>query len=275
MRSLLLSLALVAYASLFGTPSPAAVSAAPAAAPNAATGAHVSANWAGYVAREGSYSAVGATWTIPSANSASTLSTNAAWVGIGGTDSNDLIQAGTQAFVEGNRVSYHAWYETLPDYQQELPLKVRGGDSVTVFITETMTDIWRLVFVNNTTGERVEKDLPYHSLKSSAEWVVERPLVDIGTGRFSYLPLDNFGSVTFTRAYAVKDGAHVSLGDTGAEPLNMASNRRLLASASVITDDNTGFTVSRNASVSAPSPVSPDGITIIIGNRRGAWRVAR
>src|SRR5579862_7331722 len=53
-------------------------------------------NWAGYAAGGGSFTGVTATWTIPQSSGSGV---DATWVGIGGLQTRDLIQAGTQGTV--------------------------------------------------------------------------------------------------------------------------------------------------------------------------------
>lgn len=227
--------------------SPAAL-AAPAAAPEDVVGAHQSANWAGYAAEGGGFSAIGATWTVPRATSPEDAATHVAWIGIGGVHTRDLIQAGTQSWIEDGVEGYRAWYELLPEYQQELPLEVSAGDTVRVSLTEISPNLWHLLFVNTTTGESLAKLLPYDSSHSSAEWVLERPLIGVDGGPFSYIPLDEFGEVGFTDAYAVQDGRRLNLMETGAEPIHMMTRtREKLATPSVMGADAASFTVAREA----------------------------
>src|SRR5258707_409862 len=52
-------------------------------------------NWAGYVSQKGVYTGVSGSWVVPSVTSTSQNAADAAWVGIGGVLTHDLIQAGT------------------------------------------------------------------------------------------------------------------------------------------------------------------------------------
>ncbi len=226
----------------------------------------VSANWAGYVADSASsYTAVGATWTVPvpSATSQEREATDATWVGIGGVKTNDLIQSGTQAIIENGTAAYQAWYELLPDYQDIVPLNVSGGDSVTVKITEIGTDLWHISFVDNTTGGDYEKNVAYHSALSSAEWIEEMPVMD--AGRFeSYMPLDNFGTLTFTNGYTVANGTKESIAASGAQSLTMAAGRRsILAAPSALSDDS--FSVTRQSGT-AESALPTGTVVYAIGS---------
>ena len=210
-----------------------------------------SANWAGYAATNDTYTGVGASWQVPAA-AVSQIGADATWVGIGGVSSRDLIQAGTQAIVQDGAVTYEAWYELLPDYQQRVPLEVSAGDRVSVSIREISDGLWRISFTNTTTGKSYSTDVPYDSSLSSAEWIEERP-VAVG-GRFaSYVPLDNFGSITFENAYAIDNGANVSIAAAGGTSIRMVTDTGgALASPSALSSN--GFSVSREAEPEARAP---------------------
>lgn len=224
-------------------------------APDAAVTQDTSANWSGYVAGTATYSAVGGSWSVPvptDTHAGNSLSTDATWVGIGGVQSRDLIQAGTQALVQNGSVAYQAWYELLPDGQHILPLAVHGGDSVSVSLTEISPDVWYLYFANNTTGKAYTQQLSYHSSHSSAEWIEEMPVL-ADNFRAAYAPLDNFGRVSFTGGYTVANGTRVSIASAGAQSLTMATRGgEALALPSVLAVDS--FSISRS-SVQAPQTI--------------------
>jgi hypothetical protein len=160
-------------------------------------------NWAGYAVTSGTFTTVAATWTVPRFAPDSPAGADAIWVGIGGVHGDDLIQAGTQETVSGHgSTQYEAWVETLPQASRSVPLPVNAGDSVTVTVQQQDGGDWLAVFVNNTSGKTYQLTLQYASSRSSAEWVVEAPTARRGR----ILPLDVFGSVSFTGASTVKDG---------------------------------------------------------------------
>ena len=198
-------------------------------------------NWAGYTVTSGTFTALGATWTVPRFAPDSPAGADAIWVGIGGVHSNDLIQAGTQETVSGHgSTQYAAWVETLPKASQPVPLPINAGDSVTVTLQQQYGDDWLVAFVNNTTGKTYQLTLQYASSRSSAEWVVEAP----SARRGRVLPLDVFGSVSFTRASTVKDGKTVSIAEAGGHPITMIGQRRqALARPSALDPDGAGFNV--------------------------------
>src|SRR5205823_4364498 len=122
---------------------------------------------------------------------------DAAWVGIGGVRSRDLIQAGTQQTVSGSgSTQYQAWVETLPQASHPVPLTINPGDSVSVSITQLpqSQNNWLIAFKNNSTGQTFQVTETYASSMSSAEWIEEAP----SSSRGRQLPLDNFGSISFS-----------------------------------------------------------------------------
>jgi len=206
------------------------------AAPTSST----SSNWSGYAASGGNFTSVTGTWNVPNV-SATTSGADATWVGIGGLNTRDLIQAGTQATVSGGTVEYQAWIEMLPAASRAVPLSVTAGDSVTVTLTQADASNWSIVIKNNTTGGRYATTVTYASSNSSAEWVQEAPSVGRGL-----VPLDDFGTLTFTGASAVRDGTKMDLRSLDARAITMVNSaRQPLATPSAIASDGASFSVTR------------------------------
>ncbi len=211
--------------------------------PGLSTGQGVSHNWSGYAATGGSFTGVSGTWSVPRFSPDGGFGTDAAWVGIGGVRSRDLIQAGTQQVVSGNgSTQYQAWVETLPQVSHPVPLTIHPGDSVSVSIAEQSANTWLIAFTNNTTGQTYQRTEQYASAHSSAEWVEEAP----SGGRGRILPLDDFGTVSFSNGSAIKDGQQVSIAGATAHAITMlGSTNQPLAVPSAIGGDGASFTVSR------------------------------
>ena len=206
-----------------------------------------SSNWSGYAASGGTFTSVTATWTVPNV-SPNTSGADATWVGIGGLSSRDLIQAGTQAMVDGSGVSYTSWIEMLPESSREVPLSISAGDSVTVSITQQSGNDWLISMKNNTTGGTYNTTVQYSSSNSSAEWVQEAP--SVGRGLVS---LDQFGVLQFSRASAVRDGKQMSLSALGAKAITMINGQgQAIAQPSTISSDGSSFTVARTDATSTP-----------------------
>ena len=206
-----------------------------------------SSNWSGYAANGGTFTSVTATWTVPTV--AASSGADATWVGIGGLTSNDLLQAGTQAMVDGSgTVEYSSWIEMLPQSSRNVPLSVSAGDSVTVTIAQQSGNDWLIAMTNNTTNGTYSVTVQYSSSRSSAEWVQEAP--SIGRG---LVTLDQFGTVPFSGASAVRDGKTMSLSALGAKAITMINGQgQAIAQPSTIGSDGSSFTIARTDATSSP-----------------------
>jgi hypothetical protein len=221
---------------------------------SAAISSDTSTNWSGYAATGGTFTSVTGTWTVPTV-ATTTSGADATWVGIGGINSTDLIQAGTEATVSGGEVAYNAWIEMLPAASRPISLSVTPGDSVTVSITQKGTLDWLIELKNNTTGGRYSTTVQYRSSRTSAEWVQEAPSVGRGV-----VPLDDFGTLKITGASAVRDGASFDLNALSAKAITMINSaRQALAVPSVIGADGASFTVTRTQNQSTSGGVPGTG----------------
>ncbi len=204
-------------------------------------------NWSGYVAPGGGYTEVSATWTVPYVEP-STDDADATWVGIGGSVTQDLIQAGTEALPsESGEMIYQAWYEVLPASSTHVPLKIHPGDVVSVLVKEVSEDTWLISIKNQTTGTSYENVIHYESSRSSAEWIQEMP-----TAVGEPVGLSDFGVVRFSNAYVVKDGERVPLSESSAYPLDMVNESgEAVATPSIVVGEG-DFTVTREAAEATP-----------------------
>jgi hypothetical protein len=203
------------------------------AASQPAPPANPSRNWSGYVGSNAYYSGVSALVQTPVAGGQqSTPSAVAAWVGIGGTSSTDLVQAGVEVDTSGPVAQYHAWYETLPQASRNVALQVAPGDWVLVDIRELAFDLWQVTMVD---GEQVfQLQIPYASSHSSAEWIVEDPSAARGL-----VPLATVTGANFANMMAIANGQPTV-------PVQLSPDSTVL--------------VGTNGQVlAAPSPLGPDG----------------
>ncbi len=203
-------------------------------------------NWAGYIATDGTFTSVSGSWIVPQVNATGT-SSDATWVGIGGTNSRDLIQAGTRAIVNNNgQVSYQAWYEMLPANSRKVPLTINPGDSITASIAQQSTNQWAISLHDTITGQNYQTNVTYASSLSSAEWIEEMPVL----GR-SFIPLDNFGSIQFSALSTIMDGTALTPAQANARSIVMVNHSgQALAQPSALGSDGASFTVTRTASTS-------------------------
>jgi hypothetical protein len=207
---------------------------------------NTSQNWSGYSVTGGAFTSVTATWTVPEFTADSPTGADATWVGIGGVDTRDLIQAGTQQTVaRTGATQYEAWVETLPQASHPVPLTVNPGDSVTVSVTQQpqTRDQWQVSFKNETTGQTYQVTEHYTSSMSSAEWIEEAP----SSGRGRQIALDKFGTVNFSQATAVKDGNTVTVADARGQAITMVGRGgQQLAKPSSLGADGASFSVTRS-----------------------------
>jgi len=228
---------------------PAGVGGVAPSSPRSPTGVaqSTSRNWSGYVATGGTYASVTGTWIVAKPDP-KTPGIDATWVGIGGANTTDLVQAGTEATVNPDgTVQYDAWTETLPQATRTVALGVSAGDAVSVTLTEQTPGSWLIEIKNVTTGRSYTTTIRYSSSKTSAEWIEEAPSLGRGIA-----PLDSFGTVRFSAASTVADGKTVSLKGAGAKPVTMTNSAgQSLAVPSAIASDGTSFSVDRTSTPSA------------------------
>ena len=154
-----------------------------------------STNWSGYVASGtgAQFSQVSGTWTVPTVHPGPT-GYSSSWVGIDGTSTQDLIQAGTEQDWGPQGVVYYAWYELLPASAMYLG-PVYPGDQVNVGITKAGPGTWTIDVYDLTKHTTWAGAVSYSVPGDSAEWVEEAPT----NGQTSALyPLADFGSVKFS-----------------------------------------------------------------------------
>jgi hypothetical protein len=217
-------------------------------------------NWAGYVATGGTYTAISGSWTVPSvSDSTDDLAADASWIGIGGVSTDDLIQVGTQNLVQDGQVTNGSFYEELPDSSETIPtVTVSPGDTITASIQESEGGEWLITIKDITNGESFSNTVYYDSSESSAEWIEEAPSED-GS---NIIPLDQFGSVSFTNGSVADNNTNESIEGSGAKAINMESSAgEALTDVSSLTNGNS-FSVTRtNADDSddTSSAYSPGG----------------
>jgi hypothetical protein len=219
-------------------------------------------NWSGYAVptSANSVSYVAGSWVVPAVNSKNS-GYSAIWVGIDGYSSSTVEQIGTEEDVVGGQLTYYAWYEMYPSAGVNIPnFTVKAGDSITASIRYDSTHQNFVLKISDTTESEtytMTQTAP-GAARSSAEWVVEAPSADHGV-----LALANFGTVTFTNAYATVNGTTGPIDNWQAYSMNMvfSSRGRALteASASSLSDSAgvSSFSVTRSAAVPishAPSP---------------------
>ena len=97
-----------------------------------------------------------------------------------------------------NISAIHAWYEMYPADSYNISMTVKPGDAMTASVAYQGNNSFLLTIIDTTETETFSKAFSMSgAARSSAEWIVEAPSSYSGV-----LALSNFGSVTFTNAYA-------------------------------------------------------------------------
>ncbi|HEX3794101.1 MAG TPA: G1 family glutamic endopeptidase [Acidimicrobiales bacterium] len=236
---------------------------APAGAANPALRIHdasgTTGNWSGYVVspQGGNVTAVTTTFKVPTGGLV-LPGFAATWAGIGGFNGDmDLIQAGAiESSFPSNGLfgpQYFAWYEILPGAAVQLSncngdanCTVTPGDTLTVDIHQTATNVWTITMSDLNHWTWTKTDINYTSKHSSAEWILEAPDVSIGglpTIPAVLPPLSGVGVAHFgpLSTYTVGSGRPQTIGS--------AANTSLAISPLGLGLFN----------VSTPSALAPDG----------------
>ena len=221
-------------------------------APPPAPSTEQSQNWSGYADVGTTFSAVSASWTVPTITcSRGQTAYSAHWIGIDGYTSSTVEQDGTEADCLSGTATYDAWYELYGDnavnsgYEVELTPAtnpVSPGDSISASVSVSSGE-WTLSIQDSSskhTGWSYSTPLiAFSAAQSSAEWVVERP--EVCSRSCSLTSLANFGSVTFTGASATA-AAPGTISGYSAAAIEMVSGSTMLAVPSTLTANGAGFT---------------------------------
>ncbi len=214
----------------------------------AASGTHIasSRNWAGYMVEADAVTLIHAAWKVPSVVHTSGDAFSSSWVGIGGTNSDTLIQAGTTQYIENGTPQYYAWIETLPQTAELIApqkLRVRPDDAVGVTIRNVGGDQWQIKIENASAGQQLTRSVTYASCKCSAEWIEEEPTIVTDSGQ-GLATLANFGSVKFSDAYAKVGSDTQTLRQLSVTPITLKNGGgQALATPSDLSSSGNNFTV--------------------------------
>lgn len=206
--------------------------------------AYGSTNWSGYVVDASNFTSISGSWTIPATSGQTGVDAlDASWIGIGGFHDSSLVQAGTMNIVtsSGEKASA-AFYEILPAPAVIIPnMPISEGHSISTNVKEVSANNWRISITNNTTGQNFTITIPYQSSHSVAAWIQEVPSKVDGT----LYPIDNFGTVTFTGASAILNGAPINLAHNKLAQITLfkENSNTILAKPKLLS--NTSFSVTQ------------------------------
>lgn len=183
--------------------------------------ASTSYNWSGYVIQAAPYSVqmVTGSWRVPAVSGNGNLY-QSQWVGIDGFGTETVEQIGTSSEVREGKPKYYSWYEFFPDVPVTINKPTRPGDWMTATVTMDPRPevsytapngggyLWHnprsmgftLALRNRTAGWSFSVYFGRYTdtvMASSAEWVVEAPLLVYSNGATAIATLPNFGTTTF------------------------------------------------------------------------------
>ncbi|OGM44262.1 peptidase A4 family protein [Aspergillus bombycis] len=196
-------------------------------------------NWAGVVREqappEGPYTAVTATFTIPTSTDVANqngVQAGSVWVGIDGdTYAGAILQAGVDFYSDPNQEN-HAWFEWYPAYATNFPgIDVNEGDTIVSTVRATSPSEGIAIIENKSTGQTVSQAVtapaPTATLAGqNAEWIVE----DFQSGD-SMVVMANFGEVKFSGAQA--QAGKATYGLDGGEIIELKQNNKVLTQTEV------------------------------------------
>ena len=208
----------------------------------------ISLDWAGYVVvsdyanPQPKIVGVNASWTVPRVTPSQIDLFSAAWIGIGGQLDDTLIQTGTEHDSINGEATYSAWYELLPNDSITITtMHVLPGDQIkaSINLVDSASNTWSIEIRDVTNGQRFQNDFFYSSSQLSAEWIIERPTINnVLSG------LADFGSATFTDAYATIDTAVGTIRSFPYSQVTMHSRQNNpLVTVSSLDSKGSGFTV--------------------------------
>jgi len=177
-------------------------------------------NWSGYVDFGFSFTQISGAWTVPSVASTPSPAYSTAWIGIDGAQNSNLIQTGTEEDVDSSGVAhYYPWWEILPAPETPIAQPISPGDHMAANIHQTSPGLFSLTLTDSTKGWTFASNFAYSGLLTSAEWIMERPLICTINGCGVLPTLANFTSIPFS---AMTETGSSSSGLQAADMINDA-----------------------------------------------------
>ena len=213
-----------------------------------------SGNWAGYISvpmsKGSSYTSISGSWTVPGISSSRQSASAAQWIGLGGVNSEDLLQIGTIEEIKNGQPTAEVFWEKLPYAAQNI-LSIPMGSVINVSISKVSDSTWNLTFTAAEPDGKVETktistelDSSYEQgIGTSAEWISEDPSNQYN----QLLPLANTDTVKYQSAKVNENSLKNS--SNNVHPVAMISGSGNIAIyPSEIGTDGESFTTTTNSS---------------------------
>jgi hypothetical protein len=157
-------------------------------------------HWSGYNFPQGNLTGIRAEWREPQVAYLSG-GEEFTWIGIGGWNDDNLIQVGTFAYFPPRGGTHQGmWYESIPPNKALYPLiDVSPGDLIfaSTVMTQSSPQSWRMQVIDETTQATFDQTIPYNSVQTYADFIVEDPNETANSGP-PYYPMPSFSPVTFS-----------------------------------------------------------------------------
>ena len=214
-----------------------------------------STNWGGYIDTPTggkSYNSVSGSWTVPNITTRNQDAVASQWIGLGGVNSNDLLQMGTMETLENGQPTAEVFWEQLPSVAQNI-MTVQIGSSVSANISpdKTTANTWDLtVNVTEPNGQTQTQTVTTtlnasyaQGIGTSTEWISENPS-DVNN---NLVPLANMGTVKYQSATA--NGQPINASGNNVVPVAMVSSTGTIAIApSALGSDGESFSTTTSSS---------------------------
>jgi hypothetical protein len=226
----------------------------PAESPES-NGFQYSSNWSGYALTGGSYQSITGCWTVPSVAPTAGNTYSSTWVGVDGDGNTDLIQTGTEQDWVSGSAYYFAWWEILPAVATPInSLTIRPGDGMCASLTEGGSG-WTISLRDETNGDQFTSVQSYGGPGTSAEWIVEAPIV-CNSGSCAQATLANYGLTTFSQVS--EDRADPELTPTNGLEMEVPSGSIVSIPSNPDSDGN-GFSLAYGSAQPLPPTDIPGG----------------
>jgi hypothetical protein len=159
-------------------------------------------NWAGYAdvaTKNGAFTKVSGSWTVPSVTCTAEDRITSDWVGLDGFSDSTVEQEGTISQCFKGTAVYYTWYEMYPAGPVQVSTTVTAGDSISASVTRNASSYTFKLSDPAHPASGFSKTLSCPTstcLDKSAEWIAERPAYS-NTG---IVPEAQFSTVTFSNA---------------------------------------------------------------------------
>jgi hypothetical protein len=210
-----------------------------------------------YAAPGGGFSAVSASWTVPTVTCSGGATTDAVqWAGIG--DITSVAQDGTRTGCVDGSPDYSAWYEMYGDQavnsgslvslsSSTYPVAPGDGMSASVSMSDST---WTLALSDATKNWHFSINIPSPTpalSQASAEWIVEDPAEGVsgasGSPVGGSLPLlSDFGTVQFTAATAAYNGQTAPISALSPDAIQITNGSQVTAAPGRLNATGDGFT---------------------------------